>query len=52
MNVTFCCIQEDAERLLKNCSRYDLLIKLYQNTCKWDKVVFFSSHVCVFNVGF
>ncbi|ESO09812.1 hypothetical protein HELRODRAFT_92025 [Helobdella robusta] len=30
---------EDAERLLKNCKRYDLLNKLYQQTSQWDKAL-------------
>ncbi|KAK3579473.1 hypothetical protein CHS0354_028282 [Potamilus streckersoni] len=30
-------LYEDAERLLKNCKRYDLLNAFYQNAGQWDK---------------
>jgi hypothetical protein len=30
--------QEDAERLLKNCKRYDLLNEFYQSTGQWKRV--------------
>ena len=30
--------QEDAERLLRNCKRYDLLNQFYQNSGQWGKV--------------
>ena len=29
--------QEDAERLLKNCKRYDLLNEFYQSSGQWGK---------------
>ena len=31
-------MQDDAERLLKNCKRYDLLNDFYQNAGEWGKV--------------
>jgi len=37
-------LQEDAERLLRNCKRYDLLNEFYQSHGDWDKVG--SSAVC------
>jgi len=30
--------QEDAERLLRNCKRYDLLNQFYQSAGQWGKV--------------
>lgn len=30
---------EDAERLLRNCKRYDLLNQFYQNQCQWGKAM-------------
>ena len=30
--------QDDAERLLKNCNRYDLLNDFYQSSGQWGKV--------------
>ncbi|ESO81986.1 hypothetical protein LOTGIDRAFT_223604 [Lottia gigantea] len=32
-------LYEDAERLLKNCKRYDLLNEFYQNSGQWEKAV-------------
>jgi len=46
-------LQEDAERLLRNCKRYDLLNEFYQSHGDWDKVGLFrpvdimkSIHLC------
>lgn len=35
---TVCAGQEDGERLLRNCKRYDLLNEFYQNRGQWSKV--------------
>ena len=32
-------LQEDAERLLKNCKRYDLLNEFYQSIGEWKKAL-------------
>ena len=39
-----CLFQDDAERLLKNCKRYDLLNDFYQNAGEWGKVWYLGIH--------
>lgn len=41
---THSCLQEDAERLYKQCQRYDLLNKLYQASGQWHKAVEVAEH--------
>ena len=43
--------QDDAERLLKNCNRYDLLNDFYQSSGQWGKVGNDSSCNLYFTTG-